>query len=104
MSIDDFGAGFSSLGYLTRLPVTTLKIDRSFVVDLETRPDAATVAASVISLGQALRLTVIAEGIETAGQRQTLMDMGCRYAQGYLFGRPVPDDDAEQLVAARREG
>jgi EAL domain-containing protein (putative c-di-GMP-specific phosphodiesterase class I) len=101
LSIDDFGAGFSSLGYLTRLPVTTLKIDRSFVIDLEDRPEAATVAAMVISLGAALGLTVIAEGIETPGQRQTLREMGCRYGQGYLFGRPIPADAAAALLATK---
>ena len=101
VSIDDFGAGFSSLGYLTRLPVTTLKIDRSFVIDLEDRPEAATVAAMVISLGSALGLTVIAEGVETAGQRQTLIDMGCRYGQGYLFSRPIPAEEAAALLAAK---
>jgi diguanylate cyclase (GGDEF)-like protein/PAS domain S-box-containing protein len=101
LSIDDFGAGFSSLGYLTRLPVTTLKIDRSFVIDLEDRPEAATVAAMVISLGAALGLTVIAEGIETPGQRQTLREMGCRYGQGYLFGRPIPADAAAALLATQ---
>jgi diguanylate cyclase (GGDEF)-like protein len=100
LSIDDFGTGFSSLGYLTRLPVTTLKIDRSFIVDLETSPEAVTVAEMVTSLGGALRLTVIAEGIETAGQRDTLLAMGCRYGQGYLFGRPMPDDQATALIEA----
>jgi diguanylate cyclase (GGDEF)-like protein/PAS domain S-box-containing protein len=101
LSIDDFGAGFSSLGYLTRLPVTTLKIDRSFVIDLEDKPEAVTVASMVISLGAALGLTVIAEGIETVGQRQILLDMGCRYGQGYLFGRPLPSDAASALLAAK---
>jgi diguanylate cyclase (GGDEF)-like protein/PAS domain S-box-containing protein len=100
LSIDDFGTGFSSLGYLTRLPVTTLKIDRSFIIDLETSPEAVTVAEMVTSLGAALRLTVIAEGIETTGQRETLLAMGCRYGQGYLFSRPVPDDQATALLEA----
>ncbi|MDX6212098.1 MAG: hypothetical protein QOF82_1185 [Frankiales bacterium] len=100
LSIDDFGTGFSSLGYLTRLPVTTLKIDRSFIVDLETSPEAVTVAEMVTSLGGALRLTVIAEGIETAGQRDTLLAMGCRYGQGYLFGRAMPADQATALIEA----
>jgi diguanylate cyclase (GGDEF)-like protein/PAS domain S-box-containing protein len=102
LSIDDFGTGYSSLSYLTRLPVRGLKIDRSFVSDLD-RPSnaAATVASAIISLAGQLGLTVIAEGIETPAQRQRLLEMGCRYGQGFLFSRPVPEDAALALLTAR---
>ncbi len=94
LSIDDFGTGFSSLSYLTRLPVSALKIDRSFVLDFEHKPEARTVASAVMSLGTGLHLSVIAEGIETRAQRDALVAMGCRYGQGFLFGRPVPENAA----------
>lgn len=104
LSIDDFGTGYSSLSYLTRLPVRGLKIDRSFVSDLD-RPSnaAATVASAIISLAGQLGLTVIAEGIETPSQRQRLLEMGCRYGQGFLFSRPVPEDAAFALLKSRHE-
>jgi diguanylate cyclase (GGDEF)-like protein/PAS domain S-box-containing protein len=100
LSIDDFGTGFSSLSYLTRLPVSTLKIDRSFVHDLDQKASAATVAAAVISLGRGLQLRVIAEGIETPAQRDALVALGCTLGQGYLYGRPVAEDDALALLKA----
>ncbi len=98
LSIDDFGTGYSSLSYLTRLPVATLKIDRSFVTDLGQSADAATVASAVVGLGDGLRLRVIAEGVETEEQRRTLREMGCRYAQGYLFGAALPAAEALALL------
>ncbi|MDP3710920.1 MAG: EAL domain-containing protein [Mycobacteriales bacterium] len=101
LSIDDFGTGFSSLSYLTRLPVRRLKIDRSFVADLPHKPEAATVVGAIIGLAAKLGLTVVAEGVETPEQRATLLEMGCRFAQGYLFGRPVPEDDALALLRSR---
>ena len=106
LSIDDFGTGYSSLAYLTRLPVTSLKIDRSFVAELVDRPRAATVAAAVNGLGVELGLVVVAEGVEAVEQRDALQAMGCRYAQGYLFSRPVPAEQIGRLLRdqARREG
>jgi len=98
LSIDDFGTGFSSLAYLTRLPVHRLKVDRSFVSDLATRPEARSVAAAVIGLADELGLSAVAEGVETREQRDALVGLGCRYAQGYLFGRPVPADEARLLL------
>jgi EAL domain-containing protein (putative c-di-GMP-specific phosphodiesterase class I) len=98
VSIDDFGTGFSSLSYLTRLQVDSLKIDRSFVWDLEGKPEAATVAQAIVSLGNGLRLQVIAEGIETETHRDWLVSMGCRYGQGYLFGKPESADRTRQLL------
>ncbi|HEV7208120.1 MAG TPA: EAL domain-containing protein [Mycobacteriales bacterium] len=98
LSIDDFGTGYSSLSYLTRLPVTTLKIDRSFVTDLGKVDEAETVAAAIISLGDRLGLKVIAEGVETADQQRVLLALGCRNAQGFLFSRPVPEAEARALL------
>ena len=97
LAIDDFGTGFSSLGYLTRLPVQTLKIDRTFVQDLE-NPGAAAVAAAVVNLARSLDLDVVAEGIETPAQHAAVVAMGCHYGQGYLFGRPLPEADALALL------
>ena len=101
LSIDDFGTGFSSLSYLTRLPVRRLKIDGSFVADLSRKPEATTVIAAVIGLADKLGLTVVAEGVETAEQRAQLLDMDCRLAQGYLFSRPVPEPEALAMLDPR---
>jgi EAL domain-containing protein (putative c-di-GMP-specific phosphodiesterase class I) len=95
LSIDDFGTGYSSLSYLRRLPARQLKIDRSFVNDLETSADARAVVLAVLSVAHALSLRVVAEGVETAGQRDVLGRMGCDELQGYFFARPMP---ARQLV------
>ena len=89
-SLDDFGTGYSSLQHLQRLPLDQLKIDKSFVQDLLTKPGDATVARSVVALGHSLGLTVIAEGVETAEQRNMLAELGCDAFQGYFFGRPAP--------------
>ncbi len=101
LSIDDFGTGFSSLSYLTRLPVRRLKIDRSFVADLSSKPGATTVVAAVIGLAAQLGLTVVAEGVETTEQRSRLLDMDCRLAQGFLFSRPVPEPEALAMLDPR---
>ncbi len=96
LSIDDFGTGYSSLAYLRQLPARQLKIDRSFIQDLEGNQDARAVVDAVIKLAHALELSVVAEGVETAGQRDILQDLGCDELQGFLFARAMP---AEQLSA-----
>ena len=89
ISIDDFGTGHSSLSYLRKLPADELKIDRSFVMDLETSEDARKVAVAVINLAKALNLKVVAEGVETEGQNRILREFGCDQLQGYLFAKPM---------------
>ena len=90
ISIDDFGTGHSSLSYLRRLPAQELKIDRSFVMDLEVSEDARKVALAVINLAKALDLKVVAEGVETEAQDRILREFGCDQLQGFLFAKPMP--------------
>jgi EAL domain-containing protein (putative c-di-GMP-specific phosphodiesterase class I) len=88
--IDDFGIGYSSLSYLQRFPVETLKIDRSFVNELDQKTDTAAIVRAIIGLGDSLGLSVIAEGVERRAQATRLQSLGCHLAQGYLFGKPRP--------------
>ena len=91
-SLDDFGTGYSSLAYLQRLPLDQLKIDRSFVLDLQEDANDAIIVKTIISMGRSLALEVVAEGVETRTQFEFLKEHGCRLFQGYLFGRPVAVD------------
>ena len=98
IAIDDFGTGYSSLAYLRRLPIDTIKIDRSFVAELETDDDAAAIVAAIIAMTQALKLQLVAEGVETPGQRDLLAQQGCRIVQGFLYAPPLSADRFLQWV------
>ena len=100
ISLDDFGTGNSSLNYLTKLPLTQLKIDKSFVDDLPASHRDAMVAQTIIAMGRGLELDVIAEGVETAAQRDFLAAHGCHSFQGYLFGKPLPVHEFEAQIQA----
>jgi diguanylate cyclase (GGDEF)-like protein len=97
-SLDDFGTGYSSLAYLRRLPLDQLKIDQAFVRDILKDAGSGAIAESIISLGRAMGLSVIAEGVETEEQRDFLAGLGCHAFQGYLFSRPVPVDEFQLLL------
>jgi EAL domain-containing protein (putative c-di-GMP-specific phosphodiesterase class I) len=90
IAIDDFGTGFSSLSYLTKLPVDTLKIDRAFVMGTTAGPEGLAVVSTIISLAHALNLKVVAEGVETEKQSQLLRLLNCDEMQGFLFSKAVP--------------
>lgn len=104
ISIDDFGTGYSSLSYLKRFPIDALKIDRSFVMNVTTDPDDAAIATAIILLGHSLKLSVVAEGVETESQLEFLRVLQCNEIQGYLFSPPVPADRAEQLLREGAQG
>jgi len=99
VAIDDFGTGYSSLAYLAKLPVQTLKIDRSFVITMLSDPDTMTLVQTIVSLAHSLRLKVVAEGVDEEAQAQVLRRLGCDEMQGYLFSRPVPADRIAALLA-----
>ena len=98
MAIDDFGTGYSSLAYLKRFPIDKLKIDQSFVRDIDTDPDDAAIVSVIVELGRILKLDTIAEGVENAQQLEFLTRQGCGSVQGYLFGRPMPAAQFAELI------
>jgi EAL domain-containing protein (putative c-di-GMP-specific phosphodiesterase class I) len=101
ISIDDFGTGYSSLAYLKRFPLNTLKIDKSFIGDLETNQDDQEITRAIITLGQNLKLKVLAEGVETSGQLDFLRRNGCDLVQGYIYSRPLPAEEVMNALAQK---
>ena len=103
VAIDDFGSGYSSLNYLKRLPVDVLKIDRSFVQDIESDSRNSAIVAGIIALAQALDMHTVAEGVETEEQRSILKELGCSGFQGYLVAKPQPAEQFEQQFLRNTE-
>jgi EAL domain-containing protein (putative c-di-GMP-specific phosphodiesterase class I) len=101
LSIDDFGTGYSSLSALKSFPISSLKIDKSFVRELADNQDDQAIALAVISLGHKLNLRVIAEGVETEQQCSFLRENDCDEMQGYLFSRPLPPDEVAAMLRAQ---
>jgi diguanylate cyclase (GGDEF)-like protein len=98
VSVDDFGTGWSSLSYLRKLPLDALKIDRSFLREVTSNQEDASIVTAILMMGQSLRLRVVAEGVETPGQLAFLRIMGCDEAQGFLFAKPLPAADVERFL------
>ena len=104
LSIDDFGTGYSSLSALQQFPISTLKIDQSFVRDIATNANDATIVGTIIHMGRSLQMDVVAEGVETEEQLNFLQTLDCTYVQGLLFGAPMSSDDYLKLLLAQAEG
>jgi EAL domain-containing protein (putative c-di-GMP-specific phosphodiesterase class I) len=102
LAIDDFGTGYSSLSYLRTMPIDVLKIDKSFIDDMVSSRQQRAVVAAIVRLAETLDLRVVAEGIEQNDHRDLLRRMGCPLGQGYLFARPVPEDEAFAMLADQR--
>ncbi|MGV0033626.1 MAG: EAL domain-containing protein [Candidatus Azotimanducaceae bacterium WSBS_2022_MAG_OTU7] len=102
ISMDDFGTGYSSLLYLTRFPLTTLKIDRSFIQDLHVDGDGKEITKAIIAIGQSLNLSTLAEGVENEEQLEILRGYGCDYIQGYYYSKPLPADEMTEYLGASR--
>jgi EAL domain-containing protein (putative c-di-GMP-specific phosphodiesterase class I) len=100
-AIDDFGTGYSSLRYIKRLPVSVLKIDRSFIADMCSAKDNASIVDTIIAMAKHLQLAVVAEGVETSEQLRLLRELKCGFFQGYLFSRPLPGVEFEELLKGR---
>ncbi|WGG49509.1 putative bifunctional diguanylate cyclase/phosphodiesterase [Rugamonas sp. DEMB1] len=103
-ALDDFGTGYSSLSYLHRLPLDQLKIDRSFIQEISGEGHGAAIVRIIVALGQALDMTVLAEGVETAAQFDFIVAEGCQAYQGYLYSRPLPAERLAEFIAARPPG
>ena len=98
IALDDFGTGYSSLGYLKKFPIDKIKIDRTFISDLETNPDDAVIISAIIGLSNSLGMTPLAEGVETERQLHLLKEAGCNQIQGFLLGRPMPTSEFRALL------
>ena len=104
LAIDDFGTGYSSLSALQQFPISTLKIDKSFVRDIAVNADDATIVGTIIHMGRSLKMDVVAEGVETEDQLTFLQSLDCTYVQGLLFGDPMSSDNYLALLLAQAEG
>ncbi len=104
LAIDDFGTGYSSLSALQQFPISTLKIDKSFVQDIAVNADDATIVGTIIHMGQSLQMDVVAEGVETEDQLAYLQSLDCTFVQGLLFGDPMSSDNYLELLLSQREG
>jgi EAL domain-containing protein (putative c-di-GMP-specific phosphodiesterase class I) len=102
IALDDFGTGYSSLGYLAKLPVQTLKIDRSFTNAMLDDPSAMTLVSTIIDLGHSLKLNVVAEGVESEEQAKILRLLRCEQMQGYLVSKPLPFDEMTTRLTRTR--
>jgi c-di-GMP phosphodiesterase len=103
IAIDDFGTGYSSLSYLRRLPVDRLKIDRSFVQEVTFSEEAASVVKAIVQLAENLHLKVVAEGVETEAHDEFVRSVGCSYAQGFFYSKPLSAADVLQLISSQPE-
>ena len=103
LSMDDFGTGYSSLSYIQVLPITLLKLDRSFIMYLEEDEISREIVSAVIRIAKSKKIETIAEGIETIGQAEILKESGCDHAQGYFFGKPMPAEEFEKFVKTRKK-
>ncbi len=101
LSIDDFGTGYSSLSYLRKFPVDVLKIDRSFVQELPDNQDNVSLVEAILAMGNSLGLTIVAEGVETEQQHDFLQARDCKYLQGYLFSKPMPEKQLMEWMDER---
>ena len=98
IALDDFGTGYSSLSYLNTFPADILKVDKSFIDKMNSSDSSKQYVAAIISIGHIMNFDVISEGVEKPEQLDTLRSIGCDYIQGYIWGRPLPPDEAEALV------
>jgi EAL domain-containing protein (putative c-di-GMP-specific phosphodiesterase class I) len=101
VALDDFGTGFSSLVHLCQLPINRLKVDRSFVMNLEDDTSAAAIVDGVLGMGKTLGVGVLAEGVETRAQANYLLGAGCHEVQGFLYSRPLSSEDCEKVLLSR---
>jgi EAL domain-containing protein (putative c-di-GMP-specific phosphodiesterase class I) len=102
--MDDFGTGYSSLGYLLSFPFSKIKIDRSFIADLSNKPEPRAVVRAIADLARSLNMRVVAEGVETAEQRQQAQSLGCTDIQGYLISVPRPAPEIPELLLPHGQG
>jgi EAL domain-containing protein (putative c-di-GMP-specific phosphodiesterase class I) len=101
LALDDFGTGFSSLAYLQRFPFDTVKVDRSFIVDMATNSETPVILNSIIGLAHELDMSVVAEGVESQQEAKRLRDLRCEFAQGFLFGAPMDSTAAYNFIALK---